>query len=255
MRVEGKLALVTGGARGIGAAICQRLAEEGAEILVADIDFSGATQLCETLREKGFGAHPVLLDVSSEASWHAAEALIDKHRRELAILVNNAGVVARGNAEFLSIDDWDHVQSVNLTGTFLGTRFGIRAMRKSASAGSIINISSIKGLIGTSGVIAYDASKSGVRGITRSAALWCAEQGTGIRVNSVHPGYVETELGRDELSADVLAARLEELARLHPIGRLGRPEEIANAVLFLASDEASFIIGSELVVDGGFVAR
>jgi Dehydrogenases with different specificities (related to short-chain alcohol dehydrogenases) len=175
--------------------------------------------------------------------------------RRLDVVVNNAGVALAKNVEYTTLQEWRWLLSINLDGVFLGTRFGIVAMRE-ARSGSIINLSSIEGLVGDANLAAYNASKGGVRLFTKSAALHCARSGYNIRVNSVHPGYVLTPMveGYAESSGDAEAAR-KALVALHPLGRLGEPDEIAYGVLYLASDESKFVTGSELVIDGGYTAQ
>ena len=179
--------------------------------------------------------------------------------------MNNAGIAPKGGPiEDLSLEDWRHVTAIDLDSVFLGCKYAIRAMKQNASesGGSIINISSIMGLVGQANAAAYNAAKGGVRLLTKVAALECAEAGYGIRVNSVHPGFVDTPLVRNAVSDGVVAGRMgseneafELLTMLHPIGRLGVPRDIANAILFLASEESAFMTGAELVVDGGYTAR
>jgi 3(or 17)beta-hydroxysteroid dehydrogenase len=259
-RLAGKVALVTGGARGIGAATCRRLAEEGAFVIVTDVDERQAVAHAAALVESGLKARGRALDVTREAMWEAVMDEVLASEGRLDVVVNNAGMGIPGTVEDASLADWDKVQSVNLDGVFLGNKHGIRAMKRAGNGGSIINISSVKGLVGSSGFAAYDASKGGVRSLTKASALHCAEQRYGIRVNSVHPGYVATDMGLwaegvSEEKKKATLALFEEAAKLHPIGRIAQPVEIANAILFLASDESSFVTGSSLVVDGGYTAQ
>lgn len=256
MRVEGKVALVTGAAGGIGGASSERLCEEGAHVILSDIDAEGAEKKASQLRAKGYQARGIGLDVAAERDWIAVYEGILAQEGRLDILVNNAGTVVEGSVESLTLERWQFIQNVNLTGVFLGTKHGIPAMRKSDGGGSIVNMCSMKAMVGSSNYAAYDASKGGVRSLTKAAALHCAEQGYGIRVNSVHPGYVNTDLGRSAgWDPEVVEAIIAKMAKLHPIGRLAEPVEIANVVLFLASEESSFMTGSEVVVDGGFIAQ
>lgn len=253
-RVEGRVAIVSGGGRGLGAAICYRLAEEGAAIAVADIDLGSAQVIARDLVENGASARAYALDVTDEASWQALYLAVESDLGTPGIVVNNAGIAAPGSAEDTDFADWKRILAVNLDGVFLGTKHGIVAMK--AHGGSIVNISSIKGIAATSFSTAYDSSKGGVRIFTKTAALHCAEQKYNIRVNSVHPGWVRTEMVIEGMAKiENGDAVLDEIRALHPLGRFAEPEEIAHAVLFLASDEASFVTGAELVIDGGYTAQ
>jgi 3(or 17)beta-hydroxysteroid dehydrogenase len=171
----------------------------------------------------------------------------------LDVVVNNAGIAIPGNVEEATFADWRKLMSINLDGVFLGVKHGIRGIKKGERGGSIINLSSIEGLVGDPNLAAYNASKGGVRLLTKSAALHCAKTGTGIRVNSIHPGYVWTPMV--EKGPDDAEARRKALIALHPVGHLGQPEDIGWGVVYLASDEAKFITGSELVIDGGYTAQ
>jgi 3(or 17)beta-hydroxysteroid dehydrogenase len=255
-RLEGKIALVTGGASGIGRATCLRFAAEGALVLVSDRDADGARAAAEAIEAEGGRAEAHALDVTDEAGWTAlVEAIRTRHGR-VDVLVNNAGIVITGSAEDGTLADWRTTQAVNGEGVFLGTRAAIELMK--TSGGSIINISSIEGLIGEPTIAAYNYSKGGVRIFTKSAALHCASQGYGIRVNSVHPGYISTELVSNALAnmpEDEAQAVVERALRETPLGHMGDPIDIANACLFLASDESRFMTGAELVVDGGYTCH
>jgi 3(or 17)beta-hydroxysteroid dehydrogenase len=257
-RVEGMVAMVTGGRRGLGKASAILLAKEGAKVVITDRKPDGADAVLAEIERAGGEAIFVEQDVSQEPDWQRAiEQTIDRFGK-LDILVNNAGVGAGKNIEQISLEEWRWVMSVNLDGVFLGTKYAIEAMKKTGG-GSIVNMSSIEGIIGDSRMVAYDASKGGLRTLTKSAALHCAQRGYNIRVNTVHPGFIDTEMVRGFLKAqakdgDVESAR-KALARLHPIGHLGEPDDVAYAVLYLASRESKFATGSELVVDGGYTAR
>jgi len=250
-RVENKVAVVTGGAGGIGAAAARLLAANGATVVVTDLAEAPAPDGEET------GAALYLRqDVTREEEWtRVLDAVIDRFGR-FDILVNNAGVGFRRNVEDTTLEEWRRVMTVNLDGVFLGTRHGIAAMRRAGNGGSIVNVASIEGLIGDPELAAYNASKGGVRLLTKSAALHCARARTGIRVNSVHPGYIWTPM----VARSVAAAPDPEKARrhlesLHPVGHLGTPDDIAYGILYLASDESRFVTGSELVIDGGYTAQ
>lgn len=250
-RVEGKVALISGGGSGIGRAISEMLAEEGAAVVVADIDEKTGSSVAEQIGSHGGRARFVPLDVTNEAAWDEAIAATLDAFAHLDVVVNNAGV-APNHAPIseLTLDEWRRVNSVNLDGVFLGTRAAIRAMGE--GGGSIVNISSICGLVGGPLVAAYCASKGGVRLFTKAAAIECAQLKLGIRVNSIHPGYIDTPLIRHRLDD---APTRERLVEMHPIGHIGEPSDVASMVLYLASDESGFVTGAEFVVDGGLTAR
>ncbi len=250
MRLENKVALISGGARGMGAAEARLFASEGTKVAIGDILETQGQQVEAGISELGGEALFIRLDVTSEADWkHAISATVTRFGK-LDILVNNAGVLSRGTLEDTTVEEWDRVMDINAKGVFLGTKTAIPEMRK-AGGGSIVNTSSISGLVGQATMQpVYNASKGAVRIFTKSAAIQYAKEG--IRVNSVHPGAVDTpmveyRLGNPELQAQANARS--------PMGRTAQPEEIAYGVLYLASDEASFVTGSELVIDGGFSAQ
>jgi NAD(P)-dependent dehydrogenase (short-subunit alcohol dehydrogenase family) len=247
-RVAGKIALVTGAARGQGAAHARLLAEEGARVVLGDILDETGQATAEQLGADGLDVRYVHLDVSSDSDWSQAIALAEKEFGGLHVLVNNAGVVgsARG-VENESLEDWLAVVSINQTGVFLGMKHAIPVMKRSGG-GSIINTSSIWGVAGTQEYVAYQATKGAVRMLTRSAALTYA--GDGIRANSVCPGLVMTPMLEDE-PPEAIA----EVEQMTPLGRGAQPTEIAYGVLFLASDESSFMTGADLTIDGGFLAQ
>ncbi|MDF1644865.1 MAG: glucose 1-dehydrogenase [Pseudomonadales bacterium] len=253
-RLEGKVALVSGGASGLGRAQSMTMAREGASVVVTDINEAGAQAVADEIKSAGGKAIAMHQDVTKEARWEEIVAATTAEYGSLSILVNNAGIAAGGSAEDGTLEDWQHLMSINLDAVFLGTKHGIRTM-KQTGGGSIINISSIMGLIGAAGSAAYNASKGGVKLLTKSAALHCANAGYGIRVNSVHPGFIDTPMIQQIFDGDQGEAARQHLISLHPIGRLGDPQDIANGVLYLASDESSFVTGSELVIDGGYTAQ
>jgi NAD(P)-dependent dehydrogenase (short-subunit alcohol dehydrogenase family) len=253
MRVNNKVALVTGGGSGIGEAICMRLAEEGASVVVADINESNARRVAGAIGAAALAVHQ---DVTSEERWQEVVADIIERFGRLDILVNNAGIAIVGTVEDTSLADWQATQNVNLDAVFLGTREVIKVMK--IGGGSIINISSIEGIIGDPAVAAYNASKGGVRIFTKSVALHCAAQGYPIRVNSVHPGFIATAMVTDAVASmaeDEGEAFQERIMANIPMGHMGEPLDIANGVLFLASEESRYMTGSELVIDGGYIAR
>ena len=254
-RVAGKTALVSGAATGIGRSIAARLAAEGSRVAVADIDEAKGAEAVEAIREAGGEAMFLSLDVTDEAAWQAAIGTTESEFGRLDILVNNAGIAIIESVDKMSFKDWRAVMAVNIDGVFLGTKHAVPAMRR-AGGGSIVNISSILGLTGEEKLSAYCASKGAVRLFTKAVALECGRDGSGIRVNSIHPGYIRTALTEATCRRDYgdIATGFAELGKLHPIGRVGEPEEIAAGVLYLASDESKFVTGSELAIDGGYTA-
>jgi 3(or 17)beta-hydroxysteroid dehydrogenase len=250
MRLENKVALVSGGARGIGAAITKILAQEGAKVVIGDVLEDAGQKTAAEINDAGGECVFVRLDVTSEAAWNSAVGEAVSRFGKLDILVNNAGVTSRGMIEDISVDDWTRVMDVNIKGGFLGTKASIPLMRANGG-GSIVNISSGAAIApqpNTSG--AYSASKGAVRIFTKSTAIQYA--GENIRCNSVHPGPVETDMLNLSREDDTELATMK--ARV-PLGRFGSAEDIAYGVLYLASDESSFVTGSELVIDGGRTAQ
>ena len=255
MRLDNKIAVVTGGGGGLGEAMCERLAEEGAAVAVTDVSLPNAERVAEQLLAKGARAVAIQHDVTDEQRWPAVLAEVEAALGNPNVLVNNAGIAVISTVEDETLAGWRKTQAVNLDAVFMGTQAAIATMKE--SGGSIINISSIEGIIGEPRVPAYNASKGGVRIFSKSAALHCAKNGYPVRVNSIHPGYVGTAMVQcalATLSEEEGNALFAELMGKIPMGRLGEPVEIANGVVFLASDEASYITGSELVIDGGYTA-
>lgn len=253
-RVKGKVALVTGGAGGIGRATSRLLAVEGAKIAVTDLDEAGGTAVAAEITKAGGEAIFLRHDVTQEAEWERVIAAVKGRFGALNIVVNNAGVGISGNIEETSFELWRKIIAINLDSVFLGTKHGVLAMKE--GVGSIINLSSIEGLVGDPNLAAYNASKGGVRLLSKSAALHCAKSGYKIRVNSVHPGYIWTPMVEKHVNSapDPVAARAA-VAAMHPVGHLGEAADIANGILYLASDESKFTTGSELVIDGGYTAQ
>jgi len=250
-RLAGKIALITGGARGIGAGIAQAFVDQGAEILIVDIDEVSGRAFADSI-----GARFEPFDVSDEAGWTRLEDTVP----DLDVLVNNAGITGfetGGGAhdpENAALKDWHRVHAVNLDGTFLGCRFAIRAMKKKR-AGSIINISSRSGMVGIPGAAAYASSKAAVRNHTKSVALYCAEQGWDIRCNSIHPAAILTPMWEPRLgNGPDREANMAAMVADTPARRFGTVEEVAAIAVLLASDEARYVTGAELTIDGGILA-
>lgn len=257
-RVAGKKALVTGGAGGLGQAIARRLAEEGAQVAVTDVDADRAREVAQAICADHPGAAFAFgHDVTDEADWARVTAAAAEAMGGLSVLVNNAGIGGRMvYAEQDDLENWRKVHAVNLESVMLGAKHALPLLRESAPA-SIVNISSIAGLLAAPGMGAYNASKAAVWLYTKTLALECARQGWGVRVNSVHPCFIRTPI-LDPFVAmaggDARAAH-ERLARGIPLGHIGEPDDVAWAVVYLASDESRFVTGAELKIDGGMSAQ
>ena len=249
MRLEGKVALITGAARGQGAAEARMFAQEGAKVILADVTDQEGMAVAAEIAEAGGDALYVHLDVTNEEEWDAAIQSAVSTFGKLDILVNNAGIWRRGHVLETSSEQWDDIMDVNAKGVFLGTKAAIPEMRK-AGGGSIINISSTAGLVGSKTSAAYSASKGAVRIFTKSTAIQYAAEG--IRANSIHPGPIDTDMG-DQVWPDA-TSREAAVART-AVARIGTANDIAYGALYLASDESSFVTGSELVIDGGVTAQ
>lgn len=255
MRLKDKTALITGGASGIGAAAAHKFVSEGARVILGDVQEDKGRALA---RELGDAARFVRLDVTSEASWRAAMDTAQAAIGGLTTVVNSAGISVPATIEQETLEGFRRTIAINLEGTFLGCKFGVEAL-KGKKGGAIVNLASTLGVRAGAIFPAYSASKGGVRLLTRAVALHCAEQGYDIRVNAVLPGAVHTEMVEGYVAAGVAAGGTREavlggFASVHPMKRLGRPGEPADAIVFLASDEASFITGIDLPVDGGYLA-
>ena len=249
MRLEGKVAFISGGARGMGAVEARMFTKEGAQVVIGDTLEEEGKRTEAEINESGGQCVFVTLDVTDENAWQDAVAATVSRFGKLDILVNNAGIARINNVEDTTSEEWDLVMDVNAKGVFLGTKAAIPELQK-AGGGSIVNISPIAGLTGGR-TLSYAASKGAVRLLTKSTAIQYASDG--IRCNSVHPGVIETPTPTP-IMLNTQEGRESSAAR-HPIGRVGQPEDIAYGVLFLASDESSFMTGSELVIDGGLTAQ
>jgi 3(or 17)beta-hydroxysteroid dehydrogenase len=251
-RLEGKTALLTGAASGIGLQTSIRLAEEGARVMMTDINLEKVRQQAEKIDAN---ATFLKLDITEEEEWISVLDETVKRFDRLDILVNSAGMVLIADVEQITLEDWRKVHAVNLDGTFLGCKHGVRVM-KEFGAGSIINLSSVSGMIGGFNLAAYNSSKGAVRMLTKSVALHCARAGYGIRCNSIHPTFIETPMLESMIrdSPDPEKAR-QTLVRQVPLRRIGKPEDVANMIVYLASDESTFVTGTEMVIDGGVIAQ
>jgi NAD(P)-dependent dehydrogenase (short-subunit alcohol dehydrogenase family) len=255
-RVEGKIALVTGAAQGLGEATARMLAREGARVAIADINGDGAARVAQSINADDEGKAIALAhDVTCEDQWVNAIGETGRRFGGLHVLVNNAGIGLTKDFETITLQEWRHVHAIDLDGVFLGCKHAVPLIAKTVEAtglgGSIVNISSISGIIAGHNMAAYNSAKAAVRHLSKSVALHCAKRGYGIRCNSVHPVFIATpildglvqRLGRQEAYA--------KLGRQIPLGHIGEPDDIAYAVLYLASDESKFVTGAELKVDGG----
>lgn len=249
-RVAGKIALVTGGASGIGRASAMMLAREGARVAVSDINLDGAREVAD---EIGENAVAIAHDVTDETAWTMALDTVVAAFGGLHVLVNCAGSAINGTVEETSLEDWRALHALDLDSVFLGCKHAIRHIAASGG-GSIVNISSISGIIAGHNLAAYNSAKAGVRHLTKSVALHCAREANGVRCNSVHPAFVDTPILDEILKRGTRAEGLERLARQIPLGIVGEPDDVAHAVVYLASDETRFMTGSELVIDGGVSA-
>ena len=249
MRLEGKVALISGGARGQGAAEAKLFAKEGAVVTVGDLLVEDGKKVEAEINEAGGRALFTKLDVTSEDDWRKAIAATVETFGKLDVLINNAGIYSVAPIEQTEVDEWDAIINVNLKGVFLGTKYAIPEMRK-AGGGSIVNISSTAGLVGSDRGSAYGTSKGGVRLFTKYTAVQHAKDG--IRANSIHPGPIDTDMIAVNIGTPKGLAKT--LARV-PLGRVGTIDEVIYGVLLLASDESSFMTGSELVIDGGVTAK
>ena len=249
-RVDGKIALVTGAASGIGRASAMMLADQGARVAVTDINFEGARRVVDQI---GDGAVAIAHDVTNEAAWIDALDKTVSRFDGLHVLVNCAGTAIMGSVEDTSLEDWRSLHALDLDSVFLGCKYAIRHIAASGG-GSIVNISSISGIIAGHNLAAYNSAKAAVRHLTKSVALHCAREKNNVRCNSVHPAFVDTPILDNLLRQGSREDGLEKLARQIPLGVVGTPEDVAHAIIYLASDESRFMTGSELVLDGGVSA-
>lgn len=255
-RLNAKVALITGAARGIGAAIARAYVAEGARVILSDIDDAAGMALAQQLQ-----AQYLHLDVTNEANWQAVSQRITQDYQALHIMVNNAGVTGletpgvAHDPEHTELSDWHRVMTINLDSVFLGCKYAIQTMRKTTSAGAIINMSSRSGIVGVPGAAAYAASKAAIRNHTKSVALYCAQQGLAIRCNSIHPAAIMTPMWEMMLGQGQQRVLKEaQLLRDSPLHRFGQPEEVAAVAVLLGSDEACYMTGSEITLDGGILA-
>ena len=257
-RLDNKVALITGSACGIGKAHAKVFAEEGATVIITTSKkIEEGARLAQEILLNGGDAIFRRLDVRKEADWKSVVDEVVFKYGKLDILVNNAGISLAKPIEETSLSEWNNIMDVNATGVFLGMKYAILAMKGNTSSSSIINISSIDALIGEAMLPAYCASKGAITALTKAAALSCAEAGYNIRVNSVHPGYIHTELAEKEALDSGLTVEeyLKKVSAMHPLGHIGSPLDVAFMSLYLAGDESTWVTGGEYVVDGGYLAR
>ncbi|WP_338448177.1 glucose 1-dehydrogenase [Niallia oryzisoli] len=248
MRLREKVALITGGASGLGRETAILFAKEGAKVVITDINEEMAKEVIEIIQSNDGEALFIKHDVAVEEEWKSVIQTTLQTYDKLNVVVNCAGIGTFATIEDTTFELWHKVISINLDGPFLGTKYGIEAMKKTGQRGSIINVSSIASMVGDPGLVAYGASKGGVDQLSKSAALYCAKEGLNIRVNTVHPAYIQTPL-----MANV--EDVEYVKSLLPVGHFGEPIDVANGILYLASDESKFTTGSQLLIDGGYCAQ
>ncbi len=255
MRLEGKVALISGGARGMGAAEAKLFSREGAKVVIADVLEAEGRQTEAEINETGGDAIFVTLDVTQQSDWDAAISRTVEQFGKLDVIVNNAGISSRVSIEETTVEEWDRIIDINSKGVFLGTKAAITQMKSQGTGGSVINISSISGNIGQDTVAAaYNASKGAVRIFSKSAAIQYAADG--IRVNTIHPGPIQTPMTREGWEGAETFGEQDYVATENaPMGRYGKPEEVAYGALYLASEESSYVTGAELVIDGGYTAQ
>jgi len=256
-RLEGKVALITGGSMGIGAADVELFAKEGARVVFGDVNEAAGRETEARLAAAGLDVKFVKLDIASEEDWiRVLDGVIAEYGK-VNVVVNNAGISLGKDIEATTLADWELVMKVNATGIFLGTKYAIQYMKDNGENNAVVNRSSIDGQIAEAGLFAYCASKGAVTVLTKSAALMCGEKRYKIRINSVHPGYVHTALTEKEAADSGMTPEqyFAKVGAQHPIGYIGKPMDIAYADLYLASDESMFVTGAELTIDGGWTAQ
>jgi NAD(P)-dependent dehydrogenase (short-subunit alcohol dehydrogenase family) len=247
-RLEGRVAIITGGTSGIGLATAQEFVREGAKVVITGRRAEVGQKAAESIGGPELIRY-VQQDTSDEKGWADLFAQVIKWYGAVHVLVNSAGIAIGGDIEHLSLEDWRKTMTINLDGVFLGTKYGVINMKNQKIGASIINLSSIEGFVGDPNLAAYNASKGGVRILSKSAALYCAKNDYNLRVNTVHPGYIKTPMVSPRV-AEYQAQRQQT-----PMGRIGEPSDIAHLCVYLASDEAKFATGAEFVVDGGYLAQ
>jgi NAD(P)-dependent dehydrogenase (short-subunit alcohol dehydrogenase family) len=253
-RVDNKIALVTGAAQGLGAAIATMLAREGASVMLTDINIDGASRVAEVINQSSPGrAASMQQDVTDESAWKEILATTVKQFGGLNVLVNNAGIGSVGDVEQETLASWHKVHAVDLDSVFLGCKYSSPHIAASGG-GSIVNISSISGIIAAHNLAAYNSAKAAVRHLSKSVALHCAKSGKNIRCNSVHPVFIDTPILDGMVGSADRGSVLQKLGRQIPLGKVGQPDDVAYAVLYLASDESQFVTGTEIRVDGGISA-
>jgi NAD(P)-dependent dehydrogenase (short-subunit alcohol dehydrogenase family) len=253
-RVDNKIALVTGAAQGLGAAIATMLANEGAKVALSDINIDGARDIASEINsDHPDSAIAIEQNVTDEVEWQRVLQQVTADLGSLHILVNNAGIGSIGSVEDETYENWRHVHAVDLDSVFLGCKYAVPLIAESGG-GSIVNISSISGIIAGHNLAAYNSAKAAVRHLSKSVALHCARSGNNVRCNSVHPVFIDTPILDGMAQGGDRKTALEKLGRQIPIGRVGQPDDVAYAVLYLASDESNFVTGSEIKVDGGISA-
>lgn len=256
-RLLGKVALITGATKGIGETTAKLFAAEGAKVVVTGRNREDGEKVVKNLNQNKEIAVFYPLDVSRYDSWEKCIAFVEKKFGKLNILVNNAGISYRETVEDTTPESWEETIRTNQTGVFYGMKLGIRAMRKHGEKCAIVSTSSVDGVTGDSVFFSYCAAKAAVQAMTKCAALYCGENGLNIRVNAVAPGYILTPMAYEDArqNGQTIEEYCADSTKLHPIGHLGKPEDVANAYLYLVSEEADFITGTTLMVDGGYTAR
>ena len=253
-RIEKKVALITGASQGIGLATAKLFVKEGAKVILADINKKKVdSESLAINKEFHQQTIPLKLDVTLESDWKNAIIFLEKHLGKLDILVNNAGVGSVASIEDEDYQQWKHIHNVNLDSTFLGCKYAMPLMKKSEN-GSIINVSSISGIIAGHNMVAYNSAKAAVRHLSKSIALHCAKENNGIRCNSVHPAFIDTPILNDFTQKIGRELAIKKLSKQIPLGQIGDPIDVAFGILYLASNESKFVTGSELIIDGGISA-